>query len=116
MNPTIISREQGFFAVCATQQTHITVSAVDSSIAVSVVSAKEIDENNIISLFAKTTNTPIQKITIYHLGSQEAIECQESRCTRPARKDYNGLKLCQDHYEEWEEKESASSWERSKHH
>jgi len=27
-------------------------------------------------------------------------ECQEPKCTRPATRDWNGRKVCADHYEE----------------
>lgn len=101
---TIKARTQGFFAVSATQDLHVTLSVYAQELVASIVSAKSIDENNIISLFSKTTTVGIEHITIYHLGSEEAIECQEPRCTRPARKDYNGLKLCSSHYQEWLER------------
>ncbi len=30
-------------------------------------------------------------------------ECEESGCSKPATRDWNGRKVCQDHYEQYKE-------------
>ena len=33
----------------------------------------------------------------------EKMECLEPKCTRPATKDWNGRKVCADHYDTYKE-------------
>ena len=107
-----IDKQTGFLASTAGNSSYATIIVFHERTEFLLASTKKTDQNNTITLVSEITRTPINNILILPVGSQEAIECQEPRCTRPAKKDHNGLKLCQDHYEQWQEKNSDSEWER----
>ena len=61
----------------------------------------------IVTYISRKYNLPFDELEYDNsLNDNEITECQEPRCRVPAIKEWNGLKVCRDHYEEHEENQN----------
>jgi len=107
----ILSRENGLVAYYVSDHEHLilTTNPALNEAFLDVRSRRPIDQNKLIEALQKFARCHFTNIALREFSNNDyvQIECQESHCTRRATKDYNGLKVCADHYEQWQEKESA---------
>jgi len=111
LDKKIVSRDNGLVAYYVSHHEHLILTTNPSlnEAFLDMRSRRPIDQNKLIEVLQKFSQCSFTNIALREFTNNDyrRIECQEPRCTRSATKDYNGLKICADHYEQWQEKESS---------
>lgn len=103
--PEIVRRATGTVISFSTDVEHVSLIIAGSDATLIVHSLRTIDEYKYLEGFARYAQIPVTRVRIHDVALR-AAECQEPRCTRPATGELNGLMLCSDHLEQWEEREN----------
>ena len=114
-SPTIVKRDLGYvghtgFIILETA--HIAIHSFNSSkeITIEVYSYNHFDENYLKQEIAKILNLPSNYVKVktgnnnINSNVEEINECEEPNCVRKSTTSWGGRKICQDHYEQYEEK------------
>lgn len=104
----VIRRKNGVISYAITDFEHIifTTNPLSGQAFLEVRSQRPIDTDKYIRALQEA-GIRLENISYREFTDDDYqnIECQEPRCSRLATKDHNGFKVCQDHYEVWQEKE-----------
>ena len=113
LEKNVLRRKNGLVAFFITEHEHVvlTTNTLNGQAFVEIRSRRKVDVNEYLTAFQKFTQVRLEKISYREFTDDDYqnMECQEARCSRLATKNYNGLRLCQDCYESWMEKEAANA-------
>ena len=108
--PSIIKRKEepsGYTAFIATNTNNITIDtfSLSQKIEVHIYSFFRDLGNQAVHYLSRSLNIPLDLFKTQLVSDRSGkIECQEPNCTDNANMSWNGLHVCQDHYEQFKAK------------
>lgn len=109
--PIVIERQtepSGITVFAISNEDHVVITSYkfNQMVVISLSSklAKSIDLTSTFSAYFSVSSSNIKKYSVTEQKA-EYEECQEPRCRYPAKYTWGGMKVCQDHYEQYKSKE-----------
>lgn len=108
-SPMVVNKGTGLIGVMLTDRAHVAIhtSKDEKKVAFDIYCNEMFDSIAVRDFFMKYFSVGAGSMKIADVGrvKSEVIECEEPHCVNPAKREWRGRLVCQDHYEQYRDEE-----------